>query len=209
MGNRHKSHETEDWELDAISNLVNIPRIQVENIYKNFQRISKDYLINKNEFRRMYKDLTGYSTYQDTYKRSFSQSNRQNNKTADRIFKIFSNDYPGRLTFDEFIAIYIMLQDSIDPRVRLNFLLDHYSQINGYITSDMTRRVIQDISNLYCINTDYEQVRRKIDANNDSNHGYIPKQAFIDYFMTHPAYSSAFYRGVKMLVSSPGSSQVK
>jgi len=203
MGNRHKSHETEDWELDAISNLVNIPRKEVENIYKNFQRISKDYLINKNEFRRMYKDLTGYSTYQD------NQSNRQKNRTADRIFEIFSNNHPGRLTFDEFIAIYIMLQDSIDPRVRLNFLLDHYSKINGYITADMTRRVIQDISNLYRINTDYEQVRRKIDANHDSNNGHIPKQAFIEYFMTHPAYSSAFYRGVKMLVSSPGSSQVK
>ena len=66
MGNRQKGRETDAWELDAISDLTDIPREQLDNIYRDFRRVSKDYLLDKYEFRRIYKDLIQYSpTAQD------------------------------------------------------------------------------------------------------------------------------------------------
>jgi Ca2+-binding EF-hand superfamily protein len=204
MGNRQKGRETQPWELDAISNLVGIPRQQLENIYKDFRRVSKDYLLDKYEFRRIYKDLIRYSSHpQDYSDLSIYELNRQHNATADRIFKTFDNDKTGRLTFDEFISAYIMLQSSISPQIRLNFLLDHYSQNNGYITPTMGRRVIQDMSDLYGVNTDYQQVWGNLEANYALQNGRIPQQAFTDYFINHPAYSAAFYNGVQIPLPPP------
>jgi len=204
MGNRQKGRETEAWELDAISNLVGIPRQQLENIYKDFRRVSKGYLLDKNEFRRIYKDLVRNSSYTpDDSDLTTYELNRRNNATADRIFKTFDTDKTGRLTFDEFISAYIMLQNSISPQTRLNFLLDHYSQNNGYITPNMGRRVIQNMSNLYGVNTDYQQVWRNLEANYALQNGLIPQQAFTDYFINHPAYSAAFYNGIQIPLPPP------
>jgi hypothetical protein len=204
MGNRHKGRQTQAWELDAISNLVGIPRFQLENIYKDFRRVSKDYLINKYEFRRIYKDLIRYSPQsQNKCDLVPCDLNRRNNAMADRIFKTFDKDHTGRLTFDEFISAYIMLQNSISPQIRLTFLLDHYSQNNGYITPTMGRRVIQDMSDLYGVNTDNQQVWRNLEANYAGHNGQIPQQAFTDYFINHPAYSAAFYNGVQVPLPPP------
>lgn len=204
MGNRQKGRQTQAWELDAISNLVGIPRQQLENIYKDFRRVSKDYLLDKYEFRRIYKDLIRYSSHsRDDSGLTLYDLSRRNNATADRIFKTFDKDNSGRLTFDEFISAYIMLQDSISPQIRLNFLLDHYSQNNGYITPTMGRRVIQDMSDLYGVNTDYQQVWGNLAANYALQNGRIPQQAFTEYFVNHPAYASAFYNGVQIPLPPP------
>ncbi|CAF1103684.1 unnamed protein product [Adineta ricciae] len=204
MGNRQKGRQTQAWELDAISNLVGIPRDQLENIYRDFRRVSKDYLLDKYEFRRIYKDLIQQSPNNVTMSHlSAYEENRLNNATADRIFKTFDRDNTGRLTFDEFISAYIMLQSSISPQTRLDFLLNHYSQNDGYITPNMGRRVIQDMSDLYGVNTDYQQVWRNLESNHGVKNGLVPQQAFTEYFINHPAYSSAFYKGVEIPLPPP------
>jgi Ca2+-binding EF-hand superfamily protein len=204
MGNRHKGRQTEAWELDAISNIVGIPRDQLDNIYRDFRRVSKDYLLDKYEFRHIYKDLIRYSSNSlDTSDLTIYDLNRRNNATADRIFKAFDQNKTGRLDFDEFISAYVMLQNSISPQTRLNFLLDHYSQEDGYITPNMGRRVIQDMSDLYGVNTDYQQVWRNLETNYALNNGRIPQQAFTDYFINHPAYAAAFYKGVQAPLPLP------
>ena len=204
MGNRQKGRQTEPWELDAISELIGIPRAQLDNIYRDFRRVSKNYLLDKYEFRRIYQDLIRYSP--DSIENSVltpSEFNRRNNFMADRIFRTFDRDNTGRLTFDEFISAYIMLQNSISPQVRLNFLLDHYSQNNGYITPQMGRRVIQDLSNLYGVNTDDQQVWRTLEANSAMNNGLVPQKAFTDYFINHPVYSAAFHNGIQLSIPPP------
>ena len=205
MGNKQKGRETEPWELDSISNLVGIPRYQLDNIYKDFRRVSKKYLLDKYEFRRIYKDLTRYSTEHTDYSElNLYEHNRRNNAIADRIFKTFDKDNSGRLTFDEFISAYIMLQNSISPQTRLNFLLNHYTEDNnGYLTPMMGQRVIQDMSDLYGINKDYQQVWRNLEANYALQNGGIPYQAFTDYFVNHPAYSAAFYNGMQIPLPPP------
>ena len=204
MGNRQKGRETPAWELDAISNLVGIPRHQLDNIYKDFRRVSKDYLLDKYEFRRIYKDMVRYSPHANDYSEySSSELNRRNNAIADRMFKTFDRDNTGRLSFDEFISAYIMMQDSISPQTRLNFLLDHYTQNNGYITPTMGQRVIQDMSDLYGVNADNQQVWRNLEANYALHNGGIPQQVFTDYFINHPAYASAFYNGVQVPIPPP------
>lgn len=204
MGNKQKGRETQAWELDEISNLVGIPRRQLENIYKDFRRVSKDYLLDKYEFRRIYQDMVRYSPNADDYPdlTEYEMTRRQN-ATADRIFKTFDKQNKGRLNFDDFIAAYIMLQNSINPETRLNFLLDHYSQNNGYVTPNMGRRVIQDISDLYGVDADDQQIWNNLEANYASQNGYIPQQAFTDYFLNHPSYASAFYKGVNIPIPPP------
>ena len=196
MGNRQKDREIQCWELDAISNLVNIQLEQLQYIYKDFQRVSKNNLLNKYEFRRVYTDLMRQSSYRNTSQLSSYEFKRQNKTMADRIFRIFNKDHAGLLTFDEFIVAYVMLQNSISPKIRLKFFLDHYSQNYDYITPIMGQQIIQDLSKLYGINTDYQQVWRHLEANYASNSGFIPQQAFIEYFINHPVYSAALYKNV-------------
>ncbi|CAF2629622.1 unnamed protein product [Rotaria sp. Silwood2] len=204
MGNRQKGRETSSWELDEISNLVGIPRCQLENIYKDFRRVSKNYLLDKYEFRRIYKDLIHHSpNSQDYFLLTPAERIRQHNAMADRIFKTFDRDNTGRLTFDEFISAYILLQNSISPQARLNFLLNHYSQNNGYVTPIMGRRVIQDMSSLYGINADYQQVWKNLESNYALQNGLVPQEAFTNYFINHPAYSAAFYNGVQVPIPPP------
>lgn len=204
MGNRQRGHETAPWELDVISELVSIPRPQLENIYRDFRRVSKDYLLDKYEFRRIYKDLVKHSPLViENSLLTRAEFNRRSHFMSDRIFRTFDRDGTGRLTFEEFIAAYIMLQNSISPQLRLNFLLSHYAQNNGYITPQMGRRVIQDVSNLYGINVDEQQVWRNLQAAHGQTNGLVPQQAFADYFLNHPAYSSALYHGVPMNLPPP------
>jgi Ca2+-binding EF-hand superfamily protein len=204
MGNRQRGRETQAWELDAISNMVGIPRHDLENIYKDFRRVSRDYLLDKSEFRRIYKDLILNSPSSwELDNLTPSEFNRRHNFMADRVFRTFDLDGTGRLTFDEFISAYIMLENSICPQVRLNFLLDHYSQNNGYITPQMGRRVIKDMSDLYGVNTDYQQVWGNLEANHALQNGRVPQQAFTDYFVNHPAYAAAFYNGIQLPMPPP------
>ncbi|CAF1432144.1 unnamed protein product [Rotaria sordida] len=204
MGNRQKGRGTSSCELDEISNLVGIPRFQLENIYRDFRRVSKDYLLDKHEFRRIYKNLMCFSPNSpDYFHLTPSELTRLHNAMADRIFKTFDRNKSGRLTFDEFISAYILLENSLSPQVRLNFLLNHYAPNNGYITPTMGRRVIQDMSNLYGINTDYQQLWRNLEANHALQNGLVPQEAFTNYFINHPAYSSAFYNGVQVPIPPP------
>ena len=204
MGNRQKGRETDAWELDAISNLVGIPRYQLHKIYKDFRRVSKGYLLDKYEFRRIYKDLILHSpNFQNYSNLSSYECNRRNNAMADHIFRTFDRDNTGRLTFDEFISAYILLQDSISPQTRLKFLLDHYLQNNGYVTPNMGRRAIQNISDLYAVNTNDRQVWANLEENYALQNGLVPQQAFTEYLMNHPVFSAALYNGVQVpLLSS-------
>lgn len=210
MGNRQKGRETPSWELDAISDSVGIPRHELQKIYRDFRRVSKDYLLDKHEFRMIYKDIIHYSGNASDYARlSPAQADRQRNAEADRIFRAFDRDNTGRLTFDEFIAAYVMLQDSITPQTRLNFLLNNYTQHNGYITPTMGRRVIQDMSDLYGVNADYQQVWRNLETTYGQPNGLIPQEAFTNYFVNHPVYSSAFYKGLKVPLPPPSPPQLR
>ncbi|CAF4108898.1 unnamed protein product, partial [Rotaria sordida] len=100
MGNRQKGRGTSSCELDEISNLVGIPRFQLENIYRDFRRVSKDYLLDKHEFRRIYKNLMCFSPNSpDYFHLTPSELTRLHNAMADRIFKTFDRNKSGRLTF--------------------------------------------------------------------------------------------------------------
>lgn len=204
MGNRQKGRVTEPWELDEISNLVGIPRDDLENIYRDFRRVSKNYLLDKYEFRRIYKDLKRFSPsgfeYEDL---SAYEINRRHNAMADRIFKAFDRDHTGRLTFDEFISAYILLQHSISPQDRLDFLIGHYTQDDGYLTPNMGRRAIESISDLYGVNTDHQQVWNTLQRNYGTKNGLIPQEAFTNYFLTNPSYTNAFYNGVQVPLPPP------
>ncbi|CAF3533206.1 unnamed protein product [Rotaria socialis] len=204
MGNRQKGRETESWELDEISNLVCIPRYQLDKIYKDFRRVSKNYLLDKTEFRRIYKDLKSYSPNPPDYPHLCDyEINRRNNAMADRIFKTFDRDNTGRLTFNEFISAYILLQSAISPERRLQYLFQQYSQDDGYLTPIMGRRMIENMSDLYGVNTDYQQVWKSLEAYSGSQNGHIPQAALKNYFLNDPAYASAFCNGVQVPLPPP------
>lgn len=93
--------------------------------------------MDKKEFRRLYKEL--YFNSQPGLNGPATLSDHDLDKLSDRVFKAFDSHGSGKLTFEEFVNAYLLLdrhstKSSITARDRLTYILDHNNPTPGLTT---------------------------------------------------------------------------
>ncbi|CAF5006649.1 unnamed protein product, partial [Rotaria sp. Silwood1] len=189
-----------------------IPLITVENIYKDFMKATGNTnKMDKNEFRRLYKQM--YISQQSNNTVVSFLTDQDLNKMSDHIFEIYDYDASGKLTFEEFAEIYLMLNhyagtspDGSLRHDRFNYLLDIYdTEPLDYITRERAQQVFNylnkynNLSNLNKIKSD--DISSKTLDNNFQDHwnkvdidgaGRVSKDKFIDYISKSNDYKHYF-----------------
>ncbi|CAF0767324.1 unnamed protein product [Didymodactylos carnosus] len=166
--------------------------------------------MDKKEFRRLYKELlaSGQTTTLGVGDSASTATGATNvgtagssavtvvsdhdaEKIADRVFKAFDSDGSGKLTFEEFVNAFVMLNERGSVADRFNYVLDHNNPTPGYITRDHGEKVYNRVEKYYStddskpITTTWEQTWTKI----DDGTGRVPQAKFTEYMTTNSDYA--------------------
>jgi len=209
MGKNHSKETFTQWDLDRFSNVTGIPRATVEKLYQEFiVATGKDNKMDKKEFRRLYKAF--YSSGQTGTSVPSVISEHDLEKMSDRVFKAFDADGSGKLTFEEFVNAYVLLNEnrttsmSVAPRDRFNYVLDHNNPTPGYVTRDQGEQVFNRLHRFYNwedkavtksttttppgatkpMTTTWEQHWTKL----DDGSGRVPQEKFVEYVTSSDDY---------------------
>jgi len=208
MGKSHSKETFSQWDLDRFSNVTGIPRGTVERLYQDFvAQTGKDNRMDKKEFRRLYKEL--YTSGQTGNSVPAVISEHDLEKISDRAFKAFDMDGSGKLTFEEFVNAYLLINQypgkgTITPRDRFNYVMDHNNPTPGYVTRDHGEQVFNRLHRYYNwedtkkttsttitppgsskpVTTTWEQHWSKL----DDGSGRVPQEKFVEYVTTSDDY---------------------
>jgi len=214
MGKTHSKETFTQWDLDRFSNVTGIPRPTVEKLHQEFLTTSgKDNRMDKKEFRRLYKEL--YVSGQTGSSVPAVISEHDLDKISDRVFKAFDADGSGKLTFEEFVNAYLLINQNpantaITPRDRLNYLMDHNNPTPGYVTREHGEQVFNRLNRFYNwqdmtkatsttttppgstkpVTTTWEQHWSKL----DDGSGRVPQEKFVEYVTTSDDYKNHLHR---------------
>jgi len=214
MGKSNSKETFSQWDLDRFSNVTGIPRATVERLYQEFiTTTGKDNRMDKKEFRRLYKEM--YTSGQTGTSVPAVISEHDLEKISDRVFKAFDGDGSGKLTFEEFVNAYLLINQNqtssaITPRDRLNFVLDSNNPTPGYVTREHGEQVLNSLNRFYNwedttktvsattkpvgsskpVTTTWEQHWTKL----DDGSGRVPQEKFVEYVTTSEDYKNNLNR---------------
>lgn len=108
--------------------------------------------MDKKEFRRLYKEL--YLQSQPGLNGPATLSDHDLDKLSDRVFKAFDGNGSGKLTFEEFVNAYLLLdrhstKSTATARDRLTYILDHNSPTPGFITQEQGQEIFNNLNRYY------------------------------------------------------------
>jgi len=214
MGKTQSKETFTQWDLERFSNVTGIPRATVERLYQEFMSTTgKDNRMDKKEFRRLYKELYTSGRTGTTVPAVISEHDLE--KISDRVFKAFDGDGSGKLTFEEFVNAYLLINQnqgnkSVTSRDRLNYILDHNNPTPGHITREQGEQVFNRLNRLYDwqdttktmsttttppgstkpLTTTWEQHWTKL----DDGSGRVPQEKFVEYVTTSDDYKKHLCR---------------
>jgi hypothetical protein len=214
MGKSHSKNTFSQWDLDRFSNVTGIPRATVEKLYQEFiTTTGKDNRMDKKEFRRLYREM--YTSGQTGTSVPAVISEHDLEKISDRVFKAFDADGSGKLTFEEFVNAYLLVNQNqtstaITPRDRLAYVLDHNNSTPGYVTREHGEQVLNSLNRYYDwkdttkttsttttpvgsskpVTTTWEQHWTKL----DDGSGRVPQEKFVEYVTTSEDYKNNLNR---------------
>jgi hypothetical protein len=212
MGKTHSKETFTQWDLDRFSNVTGIPRTTVEKLHQEFiATTGKDNRMDKKEFRRLYKELYTSGHTGTSVPAVISEHDLE--KISDRVFKSFDGDGSGKLTFEEFVNAYLLINQnekcsSVTPRDRLTYVLDHNNPTPGYVTRDHGEQLFNRLNRFYTwedttkstsatatphgatkpVTTTWEQHWTKL----DDGSGRVPQEKFVEYVTTSDDYKKNF-----------------
>ncbi|CAF1023357.1 unnamed protein product [Rotaria sordida] len=210
MGGRSSKKTFTEWDLIKYSNMTNIPLPTVENIYKDFiTATGNTNKMDKNEFRRLYKQMYMNCQYGNTPAPFLNDHDIE--KMSDHVFEIYDYDGSGKLTFEEFAEIYLMLNhyagttpDGLTRRDRFNYILDQYDTTPEFITRERGQQIFNYLNrynnwpnlNMATSNNDsskpvinnWEYHWNKL----DDGTGRVEKDKFLDYITKSNDYKRYF-----------------
>jgi len=208
MGGSSSKKRFTEWDLIQFSNMTGVPLTMVEKIYKDFIAATGNHnRMDKKEFRRLYKEM--YISGQSGNNVAPFLSDHDLDKMSDHVFETY-DDGSGRLSFEEFAEIYLMLNhyagtsdDGVTRRDRFNYILDQYETTPGFITREYGEQVFNRL-NKYNNWSNWNRTApldsSKSSTANWEHHwnklddgtGRVPKDKFIEYVTNSDDYKRHF-----------------
>ncbi|UJR34856.1 hypothetical protein I4U23_027635 [Adineta vaga] len=205
-GNSSKKPFTE-WDLIEFSNITGVPLPTVEKIYKDFQNVTgKNNKMDKKEFRQLYKEM--YLNVQNGNNIAPFLTDHDLDKISDHVFETYDFDGSGKLSFEEFAEVYLMLNhyggtnpNGTTKKDKFNYILDQYDDPTPtFITRERGQQLINNLNKYQTLSnwnkslntnpttTAWEHHWNKL----DDGSGRIPKDKFVDYITKTNEYKDHF-----------------
>ncbi|KAL7677387.1 hypothetical protein ACOME3_003623 [Neoechinorhynchus agilis] len=181
-----KTKPLDEGDIKAFSNLTGIDQFAIRGLSLEFQKHSKNGLMNKKQFREMYCELTPGSD---------PESSLKLRKIANRVFKAFDKDESGYLTFDEFTAAYVMLREQGAARTKMEFLvkqiLNSTGEMPASINTDQARTLLNGLDAGYEVQNANKAFDQLIDSATQET---IPMKKFMDTALQEDFYGDVLNR---------------
>ncbi|CAF3830565.1 unnamed protein product [Adineta steineri] len=206
MGKNHSKAKFTQWDLDRFSNITKIPRDKVDKLYQEFiTSTGKDNRMDKKDFRRFYKEMflsrqvhaegTGPSA-------PIMWSDHDLDKFANHVFKAFDREGSGKLSFEDFVNAYLLLDNGssasttdTSSRDRFNYIMDNNNPTPGYVSREQGEELFNCLSQFNADDT-------QIPANNtawehhwsqiDDGSGKVTQEKFVEYVTNSNDYKPNF-----------------
>lgn len=179
MGNRaSRNKQQNQWNTPGFQQTTGLDAGRMQQIQQMFQQAAgSDGLISRGEFDRVYQQLN---------LGSFDRA------SIERAFRTLDRDGSGKLSFDEFISVVVMLNNNIGTRERMTYLIDsnnpnEYDQT--YITPEYGRTIVQDMNHFYGTDANFDDICSGLDVHD----GRIPREQFVNYVSQTPTFGQYFY----------------
>jgi len=129
---------------------------------------------------------------------------------SDHVFETYDFDGSGKLTFEEFAELYLMLShyagtlpNGVTRRDRFNYILDQYDPSPTFITRERAEQIFNRLNkynNWSNLNNTVPIDSSKSDPTNweyhwnklDDGTGHVPKEKFVEYITNSNDYKRHF-----------------
>jgi len=199
MGGSSSKKPFTKWDLVQFSNMTGVPLSMVEKIYKDFVNATENNnRMDKKEFRRLYKEM--YMSGQTGNNPAPFITDHDLDKMSDHVFELYDFDGTGKLTFEEFAELYLMLShyggilpNGVTRRDRFNYILDQYDEPSPvFITRERGEQIFNrlnkynnwsnwnntaPVDSSKSGSTNWEYHWNKL----DDGTGRVPKDKFVEY----------------------------
>ncbi|CAF1137247.1 unnamed protein product [Adineta ricciae] len=204
MGGSSSKKPFTEWDLIQYS----VPLPTVEKIYKDFQEVTlKNNKMDKKEFRQLYKEM--YLSSQHGNNVAPFLSDHDLDKMSDHVFETYDFDGSGKLSFEEFAEVYLMLNhyagtnpNGTTRKEKFNYILDQYDDTApGYITREHGQQILNRLNNFQNLSnwnksstnnpagtTTWDDHWKKL----DDGTGRVSKEKFVEYVTNSNDYKHHF-----------------
>ncbi|CAF1417342.1 unnamed protein product [Rotaria sordida] len=195
LGNNQSKQKFSHWDLDRFSNITKIPRDKVEKLYQEFITSSgNDNRMDKKEFRRLYKEMylsRQVGSEQGSPSAPAMWSEHDLEKMSDHVFKAFDREGSGKLSFEDFVNAYLLLENrpgastsAVSSRDRFNYIMDHNNPTPGYVSREHGEQLLNRLN--LCGTDDIEKPGQTTTWEHhwnkiDDGSGPVTQEKFVEY----------------------------
>lgn len=180
MGAHTSRIDYNQWNFDELAEASGLSREEIDRLHLNYiQAAGHDGIMSMDEFIRFYSQLPGIE----------GKSKRMIKERAAQIFRTFDQDHTNTLSFDEFLAAIIMLNQNSPQHNRIDYLIrqnnmEQYYHDNELISSQYGLQILRHLCDFHSLPTGTEQQYwKEIDQD---NRGHVTQEEFIDFICRHP-----------------------
>lgn len=178
MGNRVYRPRFVEWDLDRLEKITDLSKqkyLDLYNLYQNDQAWGGQNMDNNLFFQKYDEMLPGEQTKAE----------------SDRAFSTFDYNKSGKLSFEEFVGVVILLSRGSTTLERIGYLLDQYNPNRKVNQIEKAfGKVIFDRLNVYydISNADPEAVWSQLIAKTGDTTDLVNRDQFLAFIAENPVY---------------------
>ena len=180
MGNRVHRPRFTAWDLDRLEKITNLSKqnyLELYDKYQNDQAWGGQDMDDKLFFEKYDEMLPGEQTKEE----------------SDRAFHTFDYNKSGKLSFEEFVSVIVLLNNGSTTLDRITYLIDQYNPTKGdnQIQQAFAQMIFERLNQYYDIkNVEPASAWSELVKQSGGNTDHVRYDLFISFIAKHPVYST-------------------
>ncbi|CAF2360891.1 unnamed protein product [Rotaria sp. Silwood2] len=180
MGNRVNRPRFIEWDLDHLEKITTLSKQQYLNLYDQYQNDEAwggQNMDDKLFFQKYDEMLPGEQTKAE----------------SDRAFHTFDYNNSGKLSFEEFVGVVVVLNNGSTTFDRIKYLIDQYNPTKGdnHIRKDFGKLIFERLNKYYGINNvDPASAWSELVGSSEGNTDQVSCGKFFAFINGHPVYGT-------------------
>ncbi|UJR16285.1 hypothetical protein I4U23_003191 [Adineta vaga] len=183
MGSRTSRVKHTEWDLDRLAQTSGLSRSEIDRLYTDFnQAAGRDGVLHMGDFIQLYARIPGIQMH-DTGRMK---------EQASRIFRTFDRDNTNTLSFDEFLNVIVLVNNTIPQYDRLEYLIRQnnahkQNKMDGMISAQYGHQILRRACDYNDSPAGKEHFYwKQIDP---QNRGYVTQEEFVNFISRHPDFN--------------------
>ncbi|CAF1482803.1 unnamed protein product [Rotaria sordida] len=180
MGSRTSRPRFVEWDLDRLEKITTLSKQQYLDLYYQYQNDEA---------------WGGQNMDEKLFFQKYDQMlpGEQTKAESDRAFYAFDYNKSGKLSFEEFVGVVVILNNGSTTLDRITYLIDQYNptKTNYQIGKDFGKVVFDRLNQYYGINNlDPSSTWSQLVATTGENTDQVSRDQYLAFIAHHPVYST-------------------